>query len=368
MGRWRTAAVTAIALAGMAGAAGWALTGGQAAGGGEPPVRGVATGTAAVVRTEVAERRQVAGTLGHAGSYDVVAGGPGTLTRLPAIGHVVARGEAAYELDGTPVLLLYGRRPAWRAFQSGMTDGADVKQLEANLSALGYGEALTVDTHFSSATYWAIRAWQADAGLTVTGTVPLGQVVFVPAAVRISGHDVKLGAPVGPGTLVEHGTGAERAVTMQLSPTELPDVRVGDRVIVSLPDGTTRGGRVSAVGAVAVSTPTSDDGGGNGPSDSTSESTVPVTVTVNGRIRGFVDQAEVQVAVTTAAHKRVLAVPTTALRALPGARYEVIVVDGAARRHVPVEARLFDETTGLAEVAGTGLAEGQRVEVPRDGS
>jgi HlyD family secretion protein len=367
MRRWLTAALTAIALAGAAGA-GWALTGGQAAGGGERAVRGVVTDTAAVIRTEVAERRQVAGTLGFAGSYDVVATRQGTLTGLPAVGDVVARGEAAYEVDGTPVVLLYGRRPAWRAFQYGMTDGADVRQLERNLTALGYGESLTVDTQFSSATYWAIREWQANAGLTVTGAVPLGQIVFVPAAVRVSAHDVKLGAPVQPGTLVEHGTGAERAITMQLSPTELPEVRVGDRVIVTLPDASTRRGGVSAVGAVAESTPTSGGAFGSDTSDSGTESTVPVTVTVNGRIRGFVDQAQVQVAVTTAAHRRVLAVPTTALRALPGARYEVIVVDGATRRHVPVEARLFDEITGLAEVAGSALSEGQRVEVPSDGS
>jgi peptidoglycan hydrolase-like protein with peptidoglycan-binding domain len=368
MRRWRTAALTAIALAGTAGAAGWALTSGQAAGDRERPVSEVATGTAAVVRTEVAQRRQVSGTLGHAGTYDVVATGQGTLTRLPAVGDVVARGQAAYEVDGTAVLLLYGKRPAWRSFEYGMTDGADVEQLESNLRALGYGDALTVDTHFSSATYWAIRGWQADAGLTVTGTVPLGQIVFVPAAVRISAHDVKLGAPVGPGTRVEHGTGVERAITMQLSPTELPDVRVGDRVIVTLPDGSNRRGRIAAVGAVAVSTPSSGPDSGGGPSDGETESTVPVTVTVNGRIRGFIDQAQVQVAVTTAAHRRVLAVPTTALRALPGARYEVIVIDGASRRHVPVQPRLFDETTGLAEVAGTGLSEGQRVEVPSDAS
>jgi HlyD family secretion protein len=368
MRRWPTAAVTAIALAGTVGVAGWALTGGQAAGGEERPVSGVARDTAPVIRTEVAERRQVSGTLGHAGTYEVVASGQGTLTRLPAVGHVVARGEAAYEVDGTPVTLLYGTRPVWRTFQYGMTDGADVKQLESNLKALGYGDTLTIDTHFSSATYWALREWQTDAGLTVTGTVPLGQIVFVPAAVRVSAHDVKLGAPVGPGMQVEHGTGAKRAITMHLTPTELPDVRVGDRVIVTLPDGTTRRGRIAAVGAVAESTPSSGADSGGDPSDGETESTVPVTVTMHGRIRTFIDQAQVQVAVTTAAHRRVLAVPTTALRALPGARYEVIVVDGAARRPVPVQARLFDETTGLAEVAGTGLSEGQRVEVPGDGA
>jgi peptidoglycan hydrolase-like protein with peptidoglycan-binding domain len=324
-----------------------------------------------VVRTDIAERRSVSGTLGHAGAHDVVATGQGTLTGLPAVGRVVGRGDAAYEVDGTPVPLLYGERPAWRAFQLGMTDGTDVRQLETNLKALGHGDAVTVDDHFSSATYWAIRDWQYAADLTVTGTVPLGQIVFVPGAVRIGAHDLKLGMPVQPGTLVEHGTGDARAITAQLLPVDFPDVRVGDRVIVTLPDGTARRGRITVIGAVAVSTPSSGDSGGgpgSGPSDTGTESAVPVTITVRRRMRTFLDQAQVEVAITTEEHRNVLAVPTTALRSLPGGRYEVIVVNGATARHVPVEPLLFDETAGLAEVDAEGLSEGQKVEVPDDGA
>jgi HlyD family secretion protein len=371
MRRMRTAALTAVALAAVAGAAAWALTGGRTAHGEQGPVRPVTTKTATVVRTDIAERRPVSGTLGHAGAHDVVATGQGTLTGLPAVGRVVGRGDAAYELDGTPVALLYGRRPAWRAFQLGMTDGTDVRQLERNLKALGYGDAVTVDEHFSSATYWAIRDWQDAADLTVTGTVPLGQIVFVPRAVRIAAHDLKLGMPVQPGTLVEHGTGDARAITAQLLPVDFPDVRVGDRVIVTLPDGTARRGRITEVGAVAVSTPSSGDSGGgpgSGPSDTGTESAVPVTITVRRRMRTFLDQAQVEVAITTEEHRNVLAVPTTALRSLPGGRYEVIVVNGATARHVPVEPLLFDETAGLAEVDAEGLSEGQKVEVPDDGA
>jgi peptidoglycan hydrolase-like protein with peptidoglycan-binding domain len=366
--RRRTAVVTGIALAGAAGAAGWGLANGRAAGGGQAPVTSVPTSTAAVVRTTVAERQLVSGTLGHAGTYNVTAGGPGTLTRLPAIGSVVERGQAAYEVDGVPVILMYGSRPAWRAFRSGMTDGTDVRQLEANLRALGYGSGLTVDRHFSSATYWAIHHWQSDAHLPVTGTVPLGQIAFVPAAVRIGAYDLTAGARVQPHAQVEHGTGDQRAITVQLPPAQLPRVHVGDSVIVTLPDGTTRTGRVSVVGAVAVANPSGGSGNGSGGDTPGSEATAPITITVKGRIQGFLDQAQVQVAITSEAHKRVLAVPITALRALSGGRYEVLVDQGGVPRHVPVTTGLFDETAGLAEVSGTGLAEGQRVEVPRDGS
>ena len=364
MKRTRVAALAVLALAGAAAAA-WALSGGPTADDGLAAASAAATSSAQVVRTDVAERQQISGTLAHAGTYDVVASGSGTLTWLPAVGDVVRRGQAAYEADGIRVPLLYGKRPAWRAFYLGMTDGADVRQLERNLRVLGHGDDLTVDRHFSSATYWAIRAWQLDAGLTVTGSVPLGQIVFVPAAVRIGAHDLKPGMPIQPGTLVAHGTGTTRAITAELSPLEFPDARVGDRVIVTLPDGTNRRGRITEIGAVA-SEASSDPNGA--PPDTLEEPTAPVTIAVKRRIRGFLDEASVQVAVTTQVHKDVLAVPTTALRALPRGRYEVIVVDGGATRHVAVEPLLFDETTGLAEVEATGLSEGDSVEVPDDGA
>ena len=370
MKRVRTVALVAIALAGAAAAATWALAGSGTADNGRGRASVLATTTAKAVRTDVAERRQVSGTLVHAGTYDVVASGPGTLTRLPPVGDVVTRGHAAYEADGSPVTLLYGRRPAWRALHRGMTDGADVRQLESNLKALGHGGALTVDDHFSSATYWAIRSWQLAAGRTVTGSLPLGQIVFAPGAVRIAGHDLKLGMPMQPGTLVEHGTSRARAITAEISPFDFPDVRVGDRVVVTLPDGSNRRGKITAIGTVAASAASSgDSGGGGGPSpDGPTGATAPVTITVKGRIRGFLDQADVQVAVTTTVDKAVLAVPTTALRGLPGARYEVRVVGGGPPRRVRVEPLLFDETTGLAEVKASGLSEGDSVEVPRDGA
>jgi hypothetical protein len=86
---------------------------------------------------------------------------------------------------------------------------------------------------------------------------------------------------------------------------------------------------------------------------------------VDGTVTGFLDQAQVQVAITVAAHANVLTVPITALNAIPGG-YEVIVVDQGTTRRIAVETGLFDEFAGLAEVRGSGLAKGQLVRVPRD--
>lgn len=368
--------VAGVVLIGAAAAVGWGLMAHRPSGAPNAAASTVATTTAAVTRSDVAERSPVNGTLGHSGAYTLIASGSGTITRVPAVSHVIKRGRTAYEIDGRKVVLLYGSRPVWRAFQLGMTDGSDVHQLETNLAALGYGGSTTVDRHFSIATYWAIRDWQGDVHLPVTGTVPLGQIVFTPSSVRISADDVTAGAQVHPGQAVAHGTSDRRAVTVQLSPADTPSVRVGDDARVSLPDGSSRTGTVTRISSIASSPDSGGNGagggsgGGNGGSGNggQDESTVPATVTIDGAVRGYLDQAQVQVEITTAEHKNVLTVPVVALHAVPGGMYEVVVVDGVARRHVRVRTGLFDETAGVVEVSGQGLSEGARVEVPRDSS
>jgi hypothetical protein len=194
----------------------------------------------------------------------------------------------------------------------------------------------------------------------------------MPAPVRISAHDLKLGEQVAPGAVVQHGTSDRPVVTMQFSTQQLPNVKVGDRVMLTLPDGTTRGGKITQIGAVAAasSTPASNGnpggGGSSGQSSGSNQPMVSATVQPNRTISGFLDQAQVQVAITMRAHPHVLAVPINALNALPGGDYEVVVVDGTTSRRVRVQTGLFDEFAGLAEVSGPGLAEGQKVRVPSD--
>lgn len=376
--RRATALAAAILSAGAVGAAGWAVTGDWSAQAVAPSPSSVPTGASPIVRTDVAERVALSGTLGYAGAYQVIAPGAGTLTGLPKLGHVVRRGQAIYEADGTPVILMYGGRPVWRPFQLGMTDGPDVRQLQANLKALGCGAGLTAGMHFSYATALAIDCWQAVAHLPVTGTVPLGQIVFLPGAARVTGQDVAPGAPVQPGSPVEAATSTQPTVTVQVPSASLT-VRVGDPAVVILPDGQTqRTGTISAVSAVAGSTSSASGSGaggsgaggsgaggsGAGASGTSGAPTVQVTVTVHGTVSGFLDQAAVQVAITANLDRNVLAVPIVALRATSDGGYDLVVVGGGTARYVPVTVGLFDDIAGLAEVSGPGLAAGQRVEVP----
>lgn len=356
----RRAAIAAGAAVVVLAAGGWvardALSGSDPASAG-PAVR---TSTAQVTRTDVAQRQQVAGTLGYAGTYTAMAAGGGVVTRLPATGTTITRGHAAYEVNGDPVPLFYGTRPPWREMRLGMTSGTDVRELESNLAALGYGSGLTVDRHFTSATYWAVRHWQDDVGLPVTGTVPLGQIAMLKGALRVTGQDLKVGAPIHPGAAVVHGTSTTPVVDVQLDPTMAPNVRRRDKVLVTMPDGHEEQGEVTNVSRVAVTPPSNGDQGG-----APQQSMIPITVRLKHAAAGL-DQAQVQVAVTSEEHRDVLAVPVVALLARPDGGHQVVVVAGTARRTVSVEIGLFDEASGVVEVSGAGLADGDRVEVPAE--
>ena len=93
-----------------------------------------------------------------------------------------------------------GDVPAWRDLQAGAADGTDVRQLETNLQALGFGDAsLVVDQHWDAATTAAVRRWQAALGLAETGAIPRGEIVFEPGALRITDDTAAPGRPSRPG-------------------------------------------------------------------------------------------------------------------------------------------------------------------------
>ncbi len=322
----------------------------------------IRTGRAVVERTDVASRQTTIGTLGYAGRYTVVSELAGeVLTRLPAPGTDIVRGQPLYEVDGASVRLLYGARPAWRDFRLGMTDGSDVTELERNLVALGLdpGHDLTVDRHFTWATTEAIDRWQRSIGLPETGCLLLGQVTFLPGPIRVTGDAVSPGAPLIPGATVLTATSTTPVVTVALDVASEGVIRPGDRVLVTLPGGSaTSTGTVSWVSPVAAG-PTDQGSSGQQPTSPV----IPVSIRLNRprEAAGF-DQAPVQVIFTQQEHRGVLAVPITALLARAQG-YAVEVVQGSARRLIPVTTGLFDDASGIVEVTGPRLTAGMRVEV-----
>jgi putative peptidoglycan binding protein len=300
-------------------------------------------------------------SLAQAQASATVYGESSTYTDLPAVGQIVARGQALLGVGGEPAVLLYGPVAAWRAFIPGMSPGRDVAELNANLRTLGY-DAPSGDA-FTGATAAAIDAFQAAHQMQQTGKLLLGSVVFEPGAVRVTSVTPTLGATVQPGPVLGT-TSTRRQVTIALDAAQQSDVKVGDPVTITLPDNSTTPGRVSYVGTVAT-VPSSGNGGadnGNGSTPPTIEVDVAPT---DPAATGHLDQAPVNVSITTGSVRNALVVPVNALLALASGGYavETVGADGA-HQLVAVQLGLFDDADGMVQVSASGLAAGRRVVVP----
>jgi hypothetical protein len=359
--RWVVVAVVVVAAGALVVVRGVSGGAGVSRGSG---ANGSATSLATVTRQSLSEQTQVTGTLGYAGNYTVLGQTPGTVTWLPAVGQVVHQGQVLYWVDGAPVTLLYGSTPAYRALAEGATasdaTGRDVAELNHDLVVLGYVNKADVDSawdEFNWATTAGVKKLQKHLGVNHSGELSLGDVVFLPTAARVTALPASLGAPAtGP---VLRASSTTRTVSVALDADLQSEVKAGDQVTITLPDGSTTPGTVTSVGKVAT-VPSNNSGG-----DRTTP-TVPVTIgptdpTATGRL----DQAPVLVAITDRTVNDVLAVPVNALLALAGGEYAVEVANADGTHHlVTVSPGLFDDAAGLVQVTGSGLSAGQHVVVP----
>ena len=306
----------------------------------------------------------------------------GTYTWLPKVGDLIHEDQPVYSISNQPVPLLYGSVAAYRAFYVGMSDGADVGQLTHDLIALGYGAGLTQSNHYSSATATAVERWQTALGLPATGDILLGQVVFEPGPIRVTSVTPSVGASAGGGGgsggsgggTVLTATSTTPIVTVALEVTQEYLVKPGDAVIDRAarrhhhrgrpgPNRRQRGhlpgrqrhrhrwqlGRPVAVFVQRQQQQLHPDGDGHHHLGRT-----PPGATL--------DQAPVNVNITTQRADNVLAVPVNALLALEGGGFGVDVVTGSTSRLVGVTTGLYSNT--LVQISGPGITAGTRVEVP----
>ena len=290
--------------------------------------------------------------------------GPGTtLTWLPRAGQTITAGQPVYAMSGVPVPLLYGPTPLYRSLQAGVSDGPDVRELNADLG-------LAPSAHFSAATTTALQTWQGAHGLAPTGTLGLGQAVVEPGPFRISTVDGSLGTSLGTNAILD-ATSTALVVTAQIPLSDLGLVNPGDAVAVDLPDGHNGvAGRIRDIGVSVTPSGGNGQNNNNGQGSSSSSSsgqspatTVAATVTFSDpSVARGLDQAAVLVHVTTQTVHGVLAVPVDSLLALSGGGEGVEVVSGGRRQVVAVSTGVFTGT--MVEVSGGGLSAGDQVEVP----
>ena len=167
------------------------------------------TALATVTRQSLSSQTQVNATLGYAGSYSVVVPSvveaarrvghqarceavrrrPGgrDFTALPAAGQVVSQGQSLYSVNGSPGSPPLRRTPGLPDPVAG-NDGADVRQLNADLVALGDATSSELDPQLrllqrrDREPRW--RSSRPDLGVAQTGSLALGQAVFLPTAAR----------------------------------------------------------------------------------------------------------------------------------------------------------------------------------------
>jgi peptidoglycan hydrolase-like protein with peptidoglycan-binding domain len=309
----------------------------------------VPLGSAPVERRDLIATEDVDGTLGFSETTTVAAAAAGTLTRLREEGDAVTRGRSLLSIDAKATAwVLYGTIPMYRDLGPGVTDGRDVRQLERNLKALGYDPG-TVDTDWTSATTEAVEAFQEDRGLTEDGTLAPSDVVISDGPARVGEHKAEVGDEVNAGRPVTELTSTTPGVTSKLDAGLAGDVHRGDRVRVTLPDGSEIGGRVTRVGTVAT------------PGQDGASPTVELRVALDGHHRTGLDGAPVSIAVQTGRTKDALAVPVTALVTTGAGRYAVELA--GSRRLVPVTLGAFADS--WVQIDGAGLHPGARVVVPQ---
>ncbi|WP_433366826.1 peptidoglycan-binding domain-containing protein [Actinoplanes sp. CA-142083] len=334
--RRRILALPAVVIAAAAVTASTGLLGRRDAGSPSDTLTGPPA-TATVERRTLTRTTTVGGTLGYGDTAAVLApGGRGMVTWLPRAGDVLERGDTVYRVDQQRVPLLYGSVPLYRALSTG-SKGADVRQLESNLGALGY-TGFTADDKFTAATAYAVKRWQKDLGRSRTGVVGPGDAVVSSGARRVAQLTAEPGAAASGALLRWTGTARVVAVALDIGSADL--VRRGADATIELPDGTKAAARVTAIGTPAA--------------------TLPIQLTVTDQRKlGRYEVARVSVDLAAETRAGVLAVPITALVAQPGGGYAVVAGAG----HLPVRTGLFSDS--YVEISGAGVVEGLAVGVPR---
>ncbi|WP_164465318.1 peptidoglycan-binding domain-containing protein [Phytoactinopolyspora halophila] len=326
-------------------------------GGGEPSTTassgdGLPPATAEITTETLTQTQHIDGILSHGEPEPlIVQATSGVVTWIAAPGTILEEGEAVYEVDGTPVILVHGSEPPHRTLDV-QTVGSDVEQFESSLADLGY-EGFDVDDTYNEDTATAVEAWQEDSGLDPTGEVPPGQIAVVEHDIRIALHGLDIGSRLGAelNQTVLTYSGTKKLVSVPLDVDKQQYVAEGDSGTVTLPDGTTVEGTVTYVAAATQEI--EGEGGGE---------FIPVEVSIENQetLDGY-NAAPVTLDIVTGEATDVHSVPVTALVALGGGGYGLEVLENGETSYVHVETGMFAD--GMVEISGPGISEGMTVGV-----
>jgi hypothetical protein len=347
---WALAGAAVLVIATATGGVVIASSSEQAA----PAEHGAPANTGVVERGKLSAMVSLDGTLTYrarsdGSPYSAINQAGGIYTELPDAGDKVDCRDVFYRVDDDPVLLLCGTVPAYRDLDIG-DEGNDVRELNRNLH-------VPDDRDFTWRTEEALEELQEEKGLDETGALDIDGAVFLPQSVRIAKVTAELGGSAQPGAQIAQATSDTLEVQVSLDASQPGEVKKGDRAQITLPANKSVTGTVERLGRVAQA-PAGEDG-------NVGAATIPAYISLDKPKKASgLDQAPVQVDITTTGVKSALSVPVTALVGKSGGGYAVEVVrDDGHRELVAVELGLFDTAAGRVEVEGD-VAEGDQVVVP----
>jgi hypothetical protein len=182
------------------------------------------SGSTTVQRRDLVRTDTESGTLSFASPQTVYNRLSGTITWLPAVGQVIKPGQALYKVGNEPAILMNGTTPAYRDLNSSDTAGPDILELNRNLVALGFNAgAIARDDEWQAATTEGVDLFQESLGETQTGSLTLGQVVFLPGDQIVSTVDATVGS--GGSTSAVYHPSAGSSSTEFVRPDRTPRAR-----------------------------------------------------------------------------------------------------------------------------------------------
>lgn len=176
----------------------------------------------------------------------------GVVTRAWGGGEA-GQGEVLYQVEQTPVLIVQGEVPFWRALQEG-DRGGDVRQVQQMLSDRGV--EVEVDGIWGSGTTRGVRAFQRENGFPITGGFERGALVAVaelPAPVMVDAELVWPGGVLSGGEKVVSVAAGEPSFVMEVTQPQAQMIPEGTSVTV-------QHGSLRWDGVVAAGSTTTDEG------------------------------------------------------------------------------------------------------------
>ena len=275
----------------------------------------------------------------------------GTVTTVNvAAGDEVKQGTLLYTVNLRPVVVAAGSIPSFQPLARG-SKGADVKQVQAMLAALGHFRGAP-DGEFGHVTERAVKAWQKALGIPQDGMVQPGDLVFVPSLptrLALDTEVIKRGAIVAGGEAVVKGLSAAPTFVIPVTESQTSMMPNGTRVEITNGDAKWEAVVVDQVTDEMTGTTIILAGQDGAVICGQECATIPVT-----------GQTLLQSRIVTVETVAGLVVPSAAL--LSGADGKVSVTDAEAVSHAVT---VVTSARGMSVIEG--VPAGTRVRVPASG-